>query len=93
MAPRAAYRAVNVIMFNGVRAYSPGDPVDAAVVEGDTAWVALEDVEPSGVIPLEQPAKTASQAQWAAYAISRGMDPAKAADASRGELVKAYGGT
>lgn len=92
MAPRAAYRAVNVIMFNGVRAYSPGDPVDAAVVEGPEAWVALDDVEPSGVIPLDMPPRTASQARWANYAVSQGMDPAKAADASRAELVKAYGG-
>ena len=45
-APRAAYRAVNVIYFNGVRAYSPGDPVDARVVEPD-GWVSLGDVERS----------------------------------------------
>ncbi len=90
--PRAAYRAVNVIEYNGVRAYNPGDPVDAAVVEGPGAWVDLADVEPSGIIPLEQPAKSASQAAWAMYAVSQGMDAGKAADASRTELIKTYGG-
>ena len=62
------------------------------VVEGDGGWIDPDDVDPSGVIPLAQPAKTASQAQWAAYAVSQGADPALAADASRGELIKGYGG-
>ena len=87
---RAAYEAVNTIMYNGVRAYSPGDPVDASVVEGDGAWVDADDVKPSGVVPIDQPAKSASHARWAAYAVSQGMDEARAADASRAELIKGY---
>jgi hypothetical protein len=88
-AQRAAYRAVSVIFYNGVRAYNPGDPVDALVVEGDGAWVSPDDVEPSGVIPLETPPKSASQARWAAYAVSRGMDPDEAAGMSRADLIDA----
>jgi hypothetical protein len=91
-ADRAEYVAVNRIELNGVGAYNPGDPVDARVVDGPDAWVSRDDVEPSGVIPLPMPARTAPQAAWAAYAVQEGMDPGKAADASRAELVKAYGG-
>jgi hypothetical protein len=89
MAPRAAYTAVSVIFYNGVRAYNPGDPVDAAVVEGPDAWVSFEDVEPSGVIPVERPARNASQAAWAAYAVSRGISRDEADGMSRAELIAA----
>jgi hypothetical protein len=90
VAPRAAYTAIRVILHNGVRAYNPGDPVDAANVEGDHAWLTVgEDVEPSGVIKLDRPALNASQAAWAAYAVSRGMDAGEAADLSRAELIEA----
>jgi len=87
---RSEYVAVSAIFHNGVRAYSPGDPVDARAVE-PAGWVSLEDVKPSGVIPVPRPPRSASQAAWAAYAVSEGMDPGKAADASRAELIKAYG--
>jgi hypothetical protein len=90
MTQRAAYEAVNEIKYNGVRAYSPGDPVDAAVVDGPAAWVDHEDVKPSGVIPLDEPPANAAQARWAAYAVSKGEDPGKAADASRAELIKRH---
>jgi hypothetical protein len=92
VAPRAAYTAIRVIELNGVRAYNPGDPVDAAAVEGPAAWLtAGEDVEPSGVMALDRPVKSASQAAWAAYAVSRGMDREKAAGMSRAELIDATG--
>ena len=91
-APRSEYRATTIIWWNGVRAYNPGDPVDARAVDGPGAWVSLDDVEPSGVIPLPMPARTAPQAAWMNYAVQEGADPAKAADASRGELIKGYGG-
>lgn len=89
---RAEYVATRPVDFNGARAYNPGDPVDARAVDGPDAWVAREDVEAAGVIPLNPPAKNAPQGLWAAYAVQQGMDPGKAADASRGELIKAYGG-
>jgi hypothetical protein len=90
-AQRSEYRAVTVIEYNGVRAYSPGDPVDARVVE-PAGWVRRADVEPVGEIPLPVPAKSASQGVWADYAVQHGMDPAAAAEASRADLIKAYGG-
>ena len=91
---RAEYRALVPIMHNGVRAYSPGDPVDARVVQGrsDTGWVDPDDVEPSGVIPLEQPARNASQGRWAEYAVAQGADREEAAGMSRAALIETYGG-
>lgn len=90
-ATRAAYRALRVLTFNGVRAYGPGDPVDAAAVEGPDGWLTVgEDVEPSGIMTLDRPAANASQSSWAAYAVSLGVDPDEAAGMSRAELIKAY---
>lgn len=40
----------------------------------------------------EVPARNASQAEWAAYAVSQGMDPAEAESAQRKELIERYGG-
>jgi hypothetical protein len=91
VAERAEYVAVKRIELNGVGAYNPGDPVDARAVDGPDAWVNRDDVEPSGVIPLPMPPKSASQAQWAQYAVQEGMDPDAAADASRGDLIKQFG--
>ncbi len=91
-APRAEYRAIRPVLFNGIRAYNTGDPVHAAAVEGEDAWLVLgEDVEPSGQMALDRPAGSASQAQWAAYATSRGMDPDEAAGMPRAALIKATG--
>jgi hypothetical protein len=92
-AVRATYRALRVIYFNEVRAYNPGDPVDVDAVEGPGAWLVLgEDVEAHGDIPVSTPAVNASQAAWAAYAVTqRGADADEAAGMSRAELVKAYG--
>lgn len=89
-APRYPYKAIRVIETeNGARAYNPGDLVPAEAVDGDTAWLVIgEDVEPTGDLPLERPANSASQAAWAAYAVSRGMDPDKADGMSRAELIK-----
>lgn len=38
----------------------------------------------------DPPKRTASQAEWAAYAISQGMDPAEAAGMKRDDLYKEY---
>ena len=87
------YRAVRRILHNGVGAYNPGDLVDARAVEPD-GWVSLADVEPVNPPPAPPPlpARNATQEQWAAYAVSQGMDEAEAADASRADLIAAYGG-
>jgi hypothetical protein len=86
---RAEYTAKIAIEHNGVRAYSPGDPVDARAVRGGgpDGWIDPEDVEPSGVIPLPLPAKNATQGAWADYAIQHGADPGQAAGMSRAELI------
>ena len=90
MAERWPYRAVRIIESNGVRAYNPGDLVPAEAVQGPAAWLAIgDDVEPTGTIPVPQPAANASQSVWAAYAISLGMKPDQANGMSRGELIKA----
>lgn len=39
----------------------------------------------------EMPAKSASQKAWAAYAVSRGMDPSEADAATRASLIERYG--
>ena len=39
------------------------------------------------------PARTSSKASWAAYAVSRGMDPAAADAASRADLIEQFGST
>lgn len=93
-ATRAEYRAIRAIDHNGARAYNPGDPVHADAVEGEDAWLILgEDVEPSGVMTLDRPAANASQAAWAAYAVSRGvLKAAEAEGMSRAALIKATEG-
>jgi hypothetical protein len=91
---RAEYVAVKRIELNGVGAYNPGDPVDARVVvgspgAGEGAWISLDDVQATGAIPLARPAGNASQAAWAAFAVSRGVDAELAADMSRADLIEA----
>lgn len=39
---------------------------------------------------IEKPANNASKSDWAAYAISQGMDEADAEDMTRNELASAY---
>ncbi|HEY5987034.1 MAG TPA: hypothetical protein VIV12_11765 [Streptosporangiaceae bacterium] len=89
-APRYEYRAIRTILHNGARAYNVGDLVPGSAVEGDAAWLTLgEDVEPTGDLPLDRPARNASQAAWVAYAVSRGMGRDEAEGMSRADLVKA----
>ena len=88
-APRSEYRATTIIWWNGVRAYNPGDPVDARAVDGPDGWISVDDVEPSGVIPLPRPAANASQGTWAAYAVQQGHDPDEAIGMSRAALIDA----
>ena len=63
--------------------------MDARVVDGPDGWVSVDDVEPSGVIPLPRPATNASQGTWAAYAVQQGIDPDEAIDMSRAALIEA----
>jgi len=92
VAPNWPYEAINVITYNGVRAYNPGDLVSASAVEGEAAWLVLdEDVKAREGVTLDRPPLNASQARWAAYAISQGADPDEAMGMNRAQLIKAYG--
>jgi hypothetical protein len=87
-----SYVALHDIDYNSVRAYNKGDTVHAAAVEGPDAWLTLgEDVQAREGSHLDRPAKSASQAAWAAYAISEGLDPDEAQGSSRKDLIAAYG--
>jgi len=86
------FRAVRPILVNGALAYNPGDLVHEDAVTGPDATLAVgDDVEPVAGAVLDAPAKNASQAAWAAYAVSRGADRDAAAGMSRAELVNAFG--
>ncbi len=86
MPARAEYKALHPLMINGVFGYGEGDDVHAGVVESQ-GWVVGEDVEPSGLQLLEQPAKNASRDKWAAYAIDQGVSPTDVDDMGRDELA------
>lgn len=90
---RTEYRAVNVIGFNDVRAYNPGDPVDCRAVQGGSEWGWIDpgDVEPSGVIAPPRPPLNASQQLWALYAEGQGADPDEAQGMTRSQLIELYG--
>jgi hypothetical protein len=89
MPARAEYRALQTIQSNGVNAYQPGDEVYASAVES-LGLVVGEDVEPSGVQVLEKPAKNASRAAWAAYAVDQGVSVDDLEDLGRDEIVALF---
>lgn len=47
---------------------------------------------PDVIVAGDIPARNASKADWAAFAVSQGMDPAEAEDAQRKDLIDQYGG-
>jgi hypothetical protein len=88
--PGYTWVAIRAIDSNGARAYNPGDQVHDDAVNGPDAWlVPGTDVRPADGLKLDRPALNASQASWAAYAVSRGMDPDEAAGLSRADLIDA----
>ena len=72
-------------------AYRPGDLVHESNVEPNGPLKIGVDVAARAGAQLDRPAKNASQAAWAAYAVSQGADADAAADMSRAELVAQYG--
>jgi hypothetical protein len=86
MPARAEYRALRTVQVNGVNAYQAGDDVYASAVESLGLEIG-EDVEPSGVQVIEQPAKNASRDKWAAYALDQELAQADVDDMGRDELV------
>lgn len=59
-------------------------PAEAAESEPEPPAAAVEGDDPA------VPKRTASQADWAAYAISQGMDPEQAHGMKRDDLYKEY---
>ena len=70
-------------------AYRAGDLVHESNVEPAGALRIGDDVAAREGVQLDRPAKNASQAAWAAYAVSLGADADKVADMSRADLIKA----
>jgi hypothetical protein len=89
MPARAEYRALGTIQVNGVNAYQAGDDVYATAVESLGLEVGV-DVEPSGEKVLEKPAKNASRAAWAAYAVDQGVSADDLEDLGRDEIVALF---
>lgn len=85
------YAATRTITVGGAVAYQPGDYVHEDAVTGPDAWLRLgDDVAPIPDVKLNVPARSASQAAWAAFAVSRGMLAENAEASSRGDLIKAF---
>ena len=71
MAQRAEYVALRNIPHNEVWVAMEGDPVPAGTAD-NLHLVVGEDIAPSGLAMMPKPAKNASRAQWAAYAVDQG---------------------
>jgi hypothetical protein len=72
-----------------VNGYQRGDGVPASVVE-DWDLVVGEQVIPFDTGVVGRPGDGGSRADWQAYAVGQGMDPAEAEAASLEDLVAAY---
>jgi hypothetical protein len=66
--------------------------LEELVARGESGWhrVDSEPAAETGPVVLERPAKSASKADWKAYAIQEGMDEAEAEKATRDELAAKY---
>jgi hypothetical protein len=89
MPARAEYKALKQLYVGDALGYNPGDDVYADVADSQ-GWVPGEDVEPSGLELMPEPAKNASRAAWEAYALDQGMDPAVLTDMGRDEIIAYY---
>lgn len=86
----------------GVRPIKPGPvPEDpAAQSEAETAHAVTVQAEgteavtaePDVAAGSERPARSASKADWVAFAVAQGSDPDEAEAATKAELVERYGG-
>lgn len=73
----------------------PLTPVTGPVDDGDTEGDGAEgtDTEPAEDSETKAPGRSASKADWLAYAISRGAEAADAEKLTRDQLAETYGGT
>ena len=86
---RAEYVALQNIPENGVWAYREGDPVPAGAVE-NLGLVIGEAVGASGLAMMAKPAKNASRAAWAAYAVDQGHKQDDVDSMTRDQLVAEF---
>jgi len=73
-------------------AFRTGDLVHESLVEPEGAYRLGVDVAAREGAKIDRPANNASQAAWAAYAVSLGASADDVADMSRGDLIKMFGG-
>lgn len=66
------------------------EAVELAALAEDPAsgWRAVATEPPAA----EAPAKSATKAEWVAYAVTQGADEAEAEAATKDDLIKTYGG-
>lgn len=62
----------------------------AALITNDAAWGDPVDAEVAEAAEDGPPTRSASKADWKAYAISQGMDEAQADDMTRDDLADLY---
>lgn len=86
---RSEYVALHDLFTNGVRAFSEGDPVPVGPVE-NLGFVIGEDVAASGLALMPKPARNASRAAWAAYAVDNGMKQDDADGMTRDQLAAQF---
>ena len=89
MAQRAEYVALRDIEYNGVWAFREGDPVPVGPAE-NLNLVIGEDVAPSGLALMPKPARNASRAAWAAYAVDQGAKQDDVDSMTRDELAAQF---
>ena len=86
---RAEYVALQNIAENGVWAYREGDPVPLGAVE-NLGLVIGEQVAASGLALMPKPARNASRAAWAAYAVDQGRKQDDVDGMTRDQLVAEF---
>lgn len=89
MADRFEYVALRDIPYNGVLAVAEGGPVPVGVVENLKLTIG-EDVAPSGLALMPKPAKNASRAAWAAYAVDQGAKQDDVDSMTRDQLAAEF---
>lgn len=67
------------------------DPEIHEEVEGASVVLDANGLPTLYVEPSEVPAKSASKAEWAEYAVSQGTDPAEAEAATKADLIANHG--
>lgn len=84
-------------LYEGAVVFSNADPdhleqlLDSGMVEEFEVPAEPEPEPDAPPVPLEEPKKSASKADWVEYAVSKGADRAEAEAANRDDLVVVWG--